>query len=267
MSGTLTTCCCGGDGPTCPPSACDLASAYSLAISAQFTYAGFGTIPAVADDCGNGGTVSLAVSGLVVTENTGTCGCFGERYPPVTGAEAYNARSYAVTTGAAPTLSAASSGTTCSWANCGTVSGSAIAGTWAGGSHSGLPFCSSLGAFGIVNETNADTGLNVWYWRVALQFTSTATVTCAGVTLPTWTAWISGTSEPQPDCHGPEGLTWSGVGDGLPLYPRWHESWRTGLVIRHVIAGTAYGCQCTYGAGSFYYPPGVTQNAFAVAAS
>lgn len=220
-------------------------------------------MPGAWDDCFDPGVVALAVSGLVVSENSGTCGCFGERFPPFVGPDAYNARTYSVTTHASPTLAATSTGSGCSWANCGTVSGSSIPGTWSSGSIQGGGWCGSLGAFGIVNETSTTTGLNIWYWRVRLYFQSTATVSCAGLVQPVWKAELGLASDPQPDCHEPTGLTWNGLTDGFPVYPRWHEAARTALKIRHVEAGTTYGCSCLYAYGSAE-PPGMVQNALTV---
>lgn len=256
----LSGCCCGVD-VECPPSECeaDFSSAYNVALELKYEWDASGGL---GNSCGNPGTCFCSFSGMVVSEASGNCACTGERVPPFIGPKAYLSKGWRVTTSPAPNLRTSEPASPSCLFPCGSAVGSSVPGTWtanAGGFGFGSGPCGTVSALACINEVNEDTGLDVWYWMLALSFTSTATVACWNPSAPVWTVHLALASETRPDCHAPTGLTWTGVPD--PTNGTYFRNGRMGRmgISNAITLVPGSGCSCQYPNPGAYSTGGSTE--------
>lgn len=232
--------CCCPPIPECPGDCGGtLSSSYSMDLDLQYSYV---TGLAMGDSCGGDGTIRIQTSGITVQRvaTSGVCACYAERYPPLTGDARIKATPYENTNNPAATLTVTTDAdSSCSFP-CEDRTGSNLSGTVG-------TFDQSCGLLWIVNETDANT--SYWYWRLQYYFDSAA----GGGTFPRWTALAQLTSEPQTECHEPDGLTWTGI--QVATMPHFRKTATSGVQVKYFASAISF---CLHGVSSSF-PNQVTE--------
>lgn len=225
--------CCCPPIPECPGDCGGtLSSSYSMDLDLQYSYAS-GTFDG--DSCGGDGTIRIQTSGITVQRvaTSGVCACISDRYPPFSGDARIKATPYDNTNNPAATLTVTTDADSSCINPCEDRTGSNLSGTVG-------TYDQSCGILWVVNETDADT--SYWYWQLQYWFRSDTT------TYPQWSALAQLTSEPQTECHEPDGLTWTGI--QLATMPHFRRYATTGVEVR--VTTSASGYQCTHGRSTFF---------------